>query len=145
MSHSRQGAALAGAAVADGVGALLLGDLHQALGDDRPGEGGAQQIALVLGAHLHGGDDHVIHHLVDQILHIQLGGAGFQSLLLQPLQLVGLAHIAGDGDDLGVVVVLLQPGNDDGCIQTAGVGEDDFFDLRHGETLRFRFVGNSVP
>ena len=46
---------LSGAAVADGVGTLLLGDLHQPLGDDGPGKGGAQQIVLVLGPHHHGG------------------------------------------------------------------------------------------
>ena len=32
--------ALAGAAMADGVGVFLLGDLHQAFADDGPGESG---------------------------------------------------------------------------------------------------------
>ena len=36
------------------VSPLLLGDLHQPLADDGPGEGGAQQIVLVLGPHHHG-------------------------------------------------------------------------------------------
>ena len=128
--------ALAGTAVADGVGPLGLGDLHQALGDDGPGKGGAQQVILVLGAHHHGGDDDVVHHLIRQIFHIQLGSAGLDGLFLQTIQLGALAHVAGDGDDLGIVVVLLQPGDDDGSIQTAGISEYDFFDLflvRHGK------------
>ena len=135
--------ALAGAAVADGVGPLSQGDLHQLLADDGPGEGGAQQIVLVLGPHHHGGDDDVVHHLVHQVGHNELGGAGFQGLLLQPFQLVGLSHVAGDGDDLGVVVVLFQPGDDDGCIQPAGIGEDDFLNFRHGDDLPKKFPWNS--
>ena len=123
--------ALAGAAVADGVGALLLGDIHQALGDDGTGKGGAQQIVLVLGTHHHRGDDHVVHHLVGQVLNVQLGGTGLDGLLLQTVQLAALAHVGGDGDDLGVIVVLLQPGDDDGSIQTAGIGEHNFFHFSH--------------
>lgn len=57
------------------------------------------------------------------------------ALLLQAVQLGPLSHVAGDGDDLGVVVVLLQPGDDNGRIQTAGVGQDDFLDLRHVDDL----------
>ena len=96
------------------------------LADDGPGKGGAQQIVLILGPHHHGGDDDVVHHLVHQVGHDQLGGAGLQGLFLQPLQLVSLSHVAGDGNDLGVIVVLFQPGDDDGCIQTAGIGEHNF-------------------
>ena len=123
--------ALAGAAVADRVGTLRLGDLYQPLGDDGTGEGGAQQIVLILGSHHHGGDDDVIYHLICQVLHVQLGGAGLDGLLLQAVQLGPLSHIAGDSDDLGVTVILFQPGDDDGCIQAAGIGQYHFFDLRH--------------
>ena len=121
--------ALAGTAVGDGVGVLFEGDLHQALADDGPGEGGAQQVVLILGTHHHGGDDHIVHHLVHQVLDVQLGRAGLDGLLVEALQLVALPHVGGYGDDLGVVVVLLQPGDDDGCVQPAGVGEDDLLDV----------------
>ena len=121
--------ALAGAAVGDGVGALRLGDLHQLLGDDGPGKGGAQQVLLIGGAHLQRGDDDVVHHLVGQVRDVQLAGAGLDGLLLQALQLVVLAHVAGHGDDLRVVVVLLQPGDDDGRIQAAGIGQHDLLDV----------------
>ena len=128
--------ALAGAAVADGVGPLLFGDLHQPLGDDGPGKGGAQKIVFVLGPHLHGGDDHLIHHLVGKVLDVELRSPGLDGLLLQAVQLGALAHVGGDRHHLTVVVVLLEPGDDDGCIQPAGIGEHDFFDaavVDHGK------------
>ncbi len=95
--------ALAGAAVGDGVGPLGLGDLHQLLADDGPGEGGAQQVLLVAGAHFQGGDDDLVHHLVGEIGDIELAGAGLEGFFLQTLQLIVLTHVAGHGDDLGVV------------------------------------------
>ena len=136
--------ALAGAAVGDGVGTFGLGNLHQLLGDDGPGKGGTQQVLLVLGSHHHGGDDDIVHHLVHQIRHIQLGGAGLDGLLLQAVQFVVLAHVASHGDDLRIVVVLLQPGDDDGRVQAAGVGQYDLLDvlfiLSHGMYLPEAFV-----
>ena len=119
--------ALAGAAVGDGVRALRLGDLHQALGDDRAGHGGAQQVGvLILRAHLHAGEDHVLDELLVQILDVELGGAGLEGLLLQTVQLAHLTHVAGDRDDLAALVVLLQPGDDDGGVQSAGICQHNF-------------------
>jgi hypothetical protein len=40
-----------------------------------------------------------------------------------------LADIGGDGDDFTVVVVFLQPGNDAGGIQAAGISQYYFFDV----------------
>jgi hypothetical protein len=40
--------ALAGAAVGDRVGALLLGDLDQKLGEQRPGEGGGERVGALV-------------------------------------------------------------------------------------------------
>ena len=121
--------ALAGAAVADGVGALLDGNFRQTLGDAGPRMGGAQQVVLILGVRLQAGPDEVLHILLLQIQHIQLGRAGLDGLFLQTVQLGALAHITGNGDDLAVVVVLFQPGNDDGGVQPAGVGQHHLFDL----------------
>ena len=48
--------ALSGAPVADGVRPFFLGDFHNSLGNDGPGEGGAQQIFIfIYGARLDGG------------------------------------------------------------------------------------------
>ena len=121
--------ALAGAAVGDGVRALLVGNLDKALGDARPRVARAEQVLLVHGAGLHGRDDVIVDVLVRQVEDVELRGTGLDGLLFQALQLVGLADVAGHGDDFTVIVVLLQPGDDDGRIQTAGVSKDDFFDI----------------
>ena len=121
--------ALAGAAVGDGVGALFLGDLDEALGDARPRVARAEQVLLVHRAGLHGRDDVIVYVLVRQVEHVELRRAGLDGLLFEAVELAGLADVAGHGDDFAVIVVFLQPGDDDGRIQTAGVSKDDFFDI----------------
>ena len=121
--------ALAGRAVADGVRALGQSNFRQLLADNGTGKGGAQQVSLILGVHFQGGDDDLVHHLVHQIGDDQLACAGGDGLGFQSFQLVGLTDVAGYGDDLGVVVVFLQPRDDDGCIQTAGICKDNFLDV----------------
>ena len=92
-SHSRQGAmilmsgfervggeleahlvvALAGGAMGDGIGAGLGGDLDQALGDQRPGDRGAEQIdALVEGIGAEHREDEVADEFLAQILDMDL-------------------------------------------------------------------------
>ena len=121
--------ALAGAAVADGVGVLLLGDLSQRGSDTGTRVGGAQQVVLILGVGLQAGPDVVFDVVLLQVEDVQLGRAGLDGLLLQAVQLGALADVAGDCDDLAVVVVFLQPGNDDGGVQTAGVRQNYLFDV----------------
>ena len=121
--------ALAGAAVADRVRALLDGDVDETLRDQRAGRGGAEEIFLIRGAGLEAGHDVIGGILLREIEDIELRRAGLDGLFLQPLELVRLPDVAGDGDDLAVVVVLLQPRDDDRGIQTAGVGEHDFLDV----------------
>src|SRR5699024_8146376 len=133
--------ALAGAAVADGVGALLDGDVGQSLGDAGPGKRSAQQIVLVLGAELQGGEDVIFDKVLFQVQHIQLGRTGLFGLFFQAVQLGALAHVARHGDDLAVVVVFFQPGDDDGGIQPTGIGQHDLFDVLlflHDGSLLFR-------
>ena len=93
--------ALAGAAVADGV----------------------------LCAELQGGEDVVLDEVLLQVEDVQLGSAGSLGLLFQTVQLSTLTHVAGDSDDFAVVVILFQPGNDDGGIQTAGVSQNNFLNI----------------
>ena len=76
--------ALAGAAVADGRRALLVGDLNQPLGDDGARKGSAQQVlAFVHRAGLHGGEDEVLDKFLAQIFNIELGSAGLDGLFLE--------------------------------------------------------------
>ena len=58
-------------------------------------------------------------HLIGEVGNDELARAGLERLFLQPVQLVALPDVGGDGNDLGIVVVLLQPRNDDRGIQTA--------------------------
>ena len=63
------------------------------------------------------------------LLESTYSGSGLDGLFLQALQLLLLAHVSGHGDDLYIAIVLFQPGDNDGCIQSAGIGKDDFFDI----------------
>ena len=115
--------------MADGICTFLDGDIRQSLGDARTCKAGAQQVIFVLRAELQGGEDVVLHKVLLQVQHVQLGCAGRLGLFFQTVQLGALTHVTGDSDDLAVVVVFLQPGNDDGGVQTAGVSQHDFFDV----------------
>ena len=53
----------------------------------------------------------------------------FGTARVRHVELVALADVGRDGDDLRIVVIFLQPGNDDGRIETARVGQNDFLDL----------------
>ena len=121
--------ALAGTAVGDGIGAFLQGDVHQALGDAGTGMGGTQQILFINGAGLHAGNDEIINVFIGQIGDDALGSTGLNGLFFQTFQFVGLTHITCNCNDFAVVVVLFQPGNDNGSIQATGVCQYNFFDI----------------
>ena len=73
--------ALAGGAVGDGVGAGRLGDLDEALGDQRAGDRGAEQVEpLVLGVGAEHREDEVADELVAQILDVDVFGAHAEEL-----------------------------------------------------------------
>ena len=117
--------ALAGAAMANGGAVLLVGDLHQALGDQGTGEGGTQQVlALVDGAGLHGGPDELLDELLAQVGDVELLSAALGSLLVQGLELFALTHVTGHADHVAVIV-FLQPRDDNGRIQTTGVRQQN--------------------
>ncbi len=52
------------------------------------------------------------------------------------LQFFALAEVGGEGHDFAVVSVL-QPLEDDRGIESAGIGEDGFFDFAHCVLFRF--------
>ena len=114
----------------NGVRTFLQGDLYKALRDAGTCVAGAQQIVFIDSARFHTGNDIVIHIFIRQIQDIELGRTGLLCLLFQALELIRLSHIAGNGNDFAVVVVFLQPRDDDGGIQTAGICKNDLFDIR---------------
>ena len=133
--------AFAGAAVGYGVRALFFGDLHQPFGDDGARKRGSQQVLiLVHGAGLDGGNDEFIDEFLAQIFYVQLGGAGFNGLFLQPAEFLALPNVGCYRNNLAVIVILFQPRDNNRRIQTAGIGQHDFFNLFHIESASFPVV-----
>ena len=123
--------ALARGAVRDGVGAFLAGDVDKGLGDAGARDRGAQHVAVfVAGRAAHHGEDEVAGHFFAQVNHIGFGSAGFQRFFLHAGKILGLAQVGGAGDDLAMVG-FNEPFENNGCIQPAGIGEHDFFDVLH--------------
>ena len=139
--------ALAGGAVADGIRAGLPGDVDLGLGDQRPRDRGAEQIdALIQRIGAEHREHIVADELLAQVLDEDVGLLDAKHLRLAAgrLQLLALAEVSGEGHHLRLIG-LLQPFEDDGRIEAAGVGEHDLLDLgtgalgRHG-TPRFAQV-----
>ena len=98
--------ALAGRAVGDRVGADLARDVDQALGDQRPRDRGAEQIlALVLRVGAEHREHVVAHELLAQVLDEDVLGLDAEQLGLaaRRLELLALAEVGGEGDDLAAV------------------------------------------
>ena len=126
------------AAVRNCIRALSQRNFHNPLCDHRTRKRGAEHIFLIQRSCLYGRNDIVIYKGIGQILDIKLGCARLQRLFLQPLQLVVLPDIRRNGNDFTVVIIFLQPRNDNRSIQTAGICQNNLFDLAlvHDEVLR---------
>ena len=135
--------ALTRSAVSDGVSALFLGDLDELLRDDRTCERRAEQVlVLVDSTGLERRPDVFLEELFLEVLDVDLGSTGFQGLVVYGVELVTLSDIGADSDDFAAIVMLLEPRDDDGGIETARVCEYDFLDLSHDKNL---FSYDSFP
>lgn len=126
--------ALAGAAVGDDGGAVLLRGGHQVLDDGGPREGGHQRVAVhVEGVGLDRREAVLVGELVLGVGDLGLDRAAGQCPLADDVQvLAALADVHGHGDDLGAGL-LGDPADGDGGVQSARVGEYDA--LGHGSLL----------
>ena len=123
--------ALAGGAVGDGIRAALAGDLDEALGDQRAGDGGAKQVlALVDGVGTEHGEDEVAGEFLAQVVDVDFLDAKELCLLARGLEFLALTDVGGEGHHLAAVV-LLEPAHDHRGVEATGIGEDDFLDGRH--------------
>ena len=111
--------AFTGTAMNNSVRPLLLRNLNQSFSDYGTGVRGTEQIIFIYSSGLKTRHNVLVDVFVSQIEHIEFGSAGFEGFLLQPLQLIALANITGDSYDLAVVVILLKPGDNDGCVEAA--------------------------
>ena len=111
--------AFAGGAVGDGLGLFLPGNLNHALGDERAGDAGAQEIlALIDRAGLEHGEDEVAGEFLLQVGDVTLGRAGAFGLGFEALEFFFLPDVGAERDDLRVIL-FLEPRQDDGGIKPA--------------------------
>ena len=119
-----------------GIGAGELGDLDLALGDQRPGDRGAEQIdALIERVRPEHREHEIAHEFLAQILDEDLLDAEQFGLLAGRRKLLALAEIGGEGHHLAAVG-FLQPFQDDRGVEPAGISEHHLLDVgRHGKGL----------
>ena len=116
--------------MADGVCPFLFGDLNNALCNDGTRKRRTEQIfVFVHRARLHRGIDVILDEFFAQVFYVQFGRARFQRLFFQPVQLALLPYVGRDRDHFAVVIVFFQPRNNDGGIQSARIGKDNFLNL----------------
>ena len=48
---------------------------------------------------------------------------------MHDIELIALADIGAARDDFAAIIIFLQPGDNDGRIETAGIGQYDFLDF----------------
>ena len=136
--------ALAGGAVGDGVGTHQLGDLDLALGDQRPGDRGAEQVlALVERVGAEHREHEIAHEFFAEIVDEDLLHAHHLGLLARRLQLFALADVGGEGHHLALVGVL-QPTEDDRGVEAAGIGQNDLLDAAAHNGSREDYVTKGI-
>ncbi len=117
--------ALAGAAVGDGLGLVLVGGIDHELGDERPAQRGRQRIlALVHGAGHQGRQDEAIDEQVAGVDGDGVDRPGLHGLLLDLLDVLALAEVDREGDHVEVVL-LADPRHHDGGVEAAAIRQDD--------------------
>jgi hypothetical protein len=135
----------------DRVGAGLPGDIDEVFGDQRTGDGGAEQVdAFIDGIGAEHREHEVPHEFLADVLDIDLLDAEHLRLLARRLQFFALAEVRGEGHHFGAQF-RLQPFEDDRGVETAGIGENDLlhvFMRCHGFCPSARFVrlsGAALP
>ena len=116
-------------AVTDCIGTLRLCNFYQALCNAGAGMRSAKKIIFVFGVGFQTGPNIVFNIILLQIFNIQFRRARFQRLFFQAVKLRTLSNVARYCNDFAVIVIFLQPWNNDGRIQSAGIGENYFFNL----------------
>ena len=114
----------------------LPGDFDEMLGDQRPGDRGAEQIEpLIQRVGAEHREHEIAHEFLAHVADVDLLDAEQLGLLARRLQLVALTEIGGEGDDFGAEFGL-QPFEDDRGVEPARIGEHD---LLHVFPLVHRF------
>ena len=121
--------AFSGRAVADGLCALFENDIHHALGDQRAGNRGAEQIGtFVDGVGLHDREDIVLGELLFDVVDNAFHRAVFERLLFKTVEFLFLPDIRAVADHFGIIF-FLQPGQEHRGVQPAGISQYNFHSL----------------
>ena len=124
---------LAGGAMRNSISTGFARDVDQAFCDQRARNRGAEQVlALIDGVGAEHRVDEVAHELFAQIIDVDVLwlDAEFDGLGACGVQLFALAQIGGEGHNFAVVVIL-QPFQNNGGVQSARIGKDHFLDVAH--------------
>ena len=128
--------ALSGAAVADDECALFYGEFHELLRHQRPRHRSSEEIiSFVDCSCLQGRVNVVSDKFFSDVDRNSLRCAGRDRLLFYCIEVFSLAGVAA-GSDHFVIEFFDQPFENNGCVQPAGVGKDDFFFRHIGFLLR---------
>ena len=107
----------------DGVGAHLPGYFDRALGDQGPAQGRSQRVdPLVEGARLEARPQVAGHELVLQVVDENARGSRRDGFFSKPSQLLRLAEVRCQGDDLRAMIDL-EPLEHDGGVETSRICE----------------------
>src|SRR5262249_12281215 len=133
--------ALGGAAVGETVGAEFESDFRLALCDDRTRHGSAEEVGVFVdGASAQGRPNKVADKFFAEFFDGCGGSASGESFFVSGLQIFLLADVANHSDDFATVI-FLEPGNDNAGVESARVGEHDFFRFWsssiHNSSFRF--------
>ena len=125
--------ALAGRAVGEDVGALADRDLGLAARDERPRQGGAKQVAVLVDRVARDRRvDEVRHELAPDILDVDLRGPDRLRAAGLGVEVLALADIDDHCND--VETTFLQGAQDDGRVEATAVRENGFL-ARHGRAF----------
>jgi len=118
---------LAGRTVRDGGSPLSPCDLDHSLGDERPGNAGAEKIlTLIECPGLHHGKDKVAGEFFLQIIHLALASASSEGLLFQTVEFLFLTNVGTKRNDFSSVSVF-EPIEDHRGVETTRICDNDFF------------------
>ena len=122
--------ALTCTAVANCISTLFKCNLSDAFCNYRTSKGSTEHISIfVYSSCLNCRINVVLDEFFLKICNNELGSTSLDSLLLKSVKLCALSYVTRNSDNFAVVVVFLEPRNNDGCVKSARICEDYLFDI----------------
>src|SRR5882762_9348038 len=126
---------LSSATMGERIRSHLTSDLNLPARNEGTAHRGAEEVLSTINCSgSEGGPDEILDKFPPEILDVALVGPRSNSFGPHTLQLLALAYIRRDADHLGAVT-LLEPRDDDRCIEPTGVGEGNC--ANHGRLNKY--------